>query len=213
MNEQHFCVLICHPISLLFSRYIVPHHYRLLLHPNLTELSFKGSVQIQIDVQNSTNWVVLHSKNLKILQATVLDPNFSHLSDKVAVKLVHTFPICIVLHVNLSCSSSSRHYQFFITLPMNKLVFSLPECSQVVISTFSILSSGENFQKASVVSIRAPTGPAQERAGKPGFALNLCTHAREGEQLAHVTFQNLGFDPLWTYKCTDGIPLFWWAEL
>lgn len=81
---------------------------------------------------------------------------------------------------------------------MNKLVFSLPECSRVVISTFSILSSGENFQKASVVSIRAPTGPAQERAGKPGFALNLCTHAqtREGEQLADVSFQNLGFDPL-----------------
>ncbi|XP_003975193.2 endoplasmic reticulum aminopeptidase 2 [Takifugu rubripes] len=67
---------------LRLPRYIVPHHYRLLLHPNLTELSFKGSVQIQIDVQNSTNWVVLHSKDLKILQATVLDPNFSHLSDK-----------------------------------------------------------------------------------------------------------------------------------
>lgn len=87
MNNQHFCVLICHHISLLFSRYIVPHHYRLLLHPNLTDLSFKGSVQIQIDVQNNTNWVVLHSKDLKILQATVLDQNLSHLSDQVAVNL------------------------------------------------------------------------------------------------------------------------------
>lgn len=198
MNKQHFCVLICHLISLLFSRYIVPHHYRLLLHPNLTDLSFKGSVQIQIDVQNNTNWVVLHSKDLKILQATVLDQNLSHLSDQVAVKLVPAFPICIVIHVNLSCSSCSRHYQFFITLPMNKLVFSLPECSQVVISTFSILSSGENFQKASVVSIRAPTEPAQDRAGKPGFALYSCAlaHPGEGEQLADVSFQNLGFDPL-----------------
>lgn len=197
MNKQHFCVLICHHISLLFSRYIVPHHYRLLLHPNLTDLSFKGSVQIQIDVQNNTNWVVLHSKDLKILQATVLDQKLSHLSDQVAVKLVDTFPICIVIHVNLPCSSCSRHYQFFITLPMNKLVFSLPECSQVVTSTFSILSSGENFQRASVVSIRAPTEPAQERAGKPGFALNFRTHAhtREGEQLAS-SLQNLGFDPL-----------------
>lgn len=68
----------------------------------------------------------------------------------------------------------------------------------MVISTLSILSSVENFQKASVVSIRAPTEPAQERAGKPGFALYFCTHAhtREGEQLADVSFQNLGFDPL-----------------
>lgn len=102
MNKQHFCVLIYHHISLPFSRYIVPHHYHLLLHPNLTDLSFKGSVQIQIDVQNNTNWVVLHSKDLKILQATVLDQNLSHLSDQVAVKLVHTFPIWIVIHVNLS---------------------------------------------------------------------------------------------------------------
>lgn len=198
--------------SLFFSRYIVPHHYHLLLHPNLTTLSFKGSVQIQIDVQNNTNWVVLHSTNLKILQATVLDQNLSHLSDQVAVKVVQTFPSCIIIiiHANPSCSSCSRRCQFFTTLPMNKLVFSLPECSQVVISTFSILSSGENFQKASMGSIRAHTEPAQERAGKPGFALNLCAHAPacEGEQLADVSFQNHGFDPLRTYKCTDGIPLF-----
>lgn len=71
---------------IILHRYIVPHHYHLLLHPNLTSLSFKGSVQIQIDVQNNTNWVVLHSKDLKILQATVLDQNLAHLSDQVDTK-------------------------------------------------------------------------------------------------------------------------------
>lgn len=65
------------------SRYIVPLHYQLSLHPNLTTLSFKGSVQIQIDVQNNTNWVVLHSKGLEIVKATILDQYFAHLSDKV----------------------------------------------------------------------------------------------------------------------------------
>lgn len=65
------------------SRYIVPLHYQLLLHPNLTRLSFNGSVQIQIDVQNNTNWVVLHSKGLEIVMATILDQHFAHLSDKV----------------------------------------------------------------------------------------------------------------------------------
>lgn len=68
---------------LRLPRYIVPLHYQLLLHPNLTRLSFNGSVQIQIDVQNNTNWVVLHSKGLEIVKATILDQHFAHLSDKI----------------------------------------------------------------------------------------------------------------------------------
>uniref|UniRef100_A0A671VPZ0 Aminopeptidase n=1 Tax=Sparus aurata TaxID=8175 RepID=A0A671VPZ0_SPAAU len=60
---------------LRLPRYIIPLHYRLLLHPNITNLSFTGSVQIQIDVQNNTNWVVLHSKGLRISMATILDQN------------------------------------------------------------------------------------------------------------------------------------------
>uniref|UniRef100_A0A671VRK7 Aminopeptidase n=1 Tax=Sparus aurata TaxID=8175 RepID=A0A671VRK7_SPAAU len=68
---------------LRLPRYIIPLHYRLLLHPNITNLSFTGSVQIQIDVQNNTNWVVLHSKGLRISMATILDQNLAHLSDKV----------------------------------------------------------------------------------------------------------------------------------
>uniref|UniRef100_A0A8C1L700 Aminopeptidase n=1 Tax=Cyprinus carpio TaxID=7962 RepID=A0A8C1L700_CYPCA len=63
--------------------YIVPVHYHLLIHPNLTTLKFSGSVKIEIDVKNNTNWVVLHSKNLKIFTATVLDEHEAHLSDKV----------------------------------------------------------------------------------------------------------------------------------
>uniref|UniRef100_A0A673LTD6 Aminopeptidase n=1 Tax=Sinocyclocheilus rhinocerous TaxID=307959 RepID=A0A673LTD6_9TELE len=63
--------------------YIVPVHYHLLIHPNLTTLRFNGSVKIEIDVKNNTNWVVLHSKNLKIFTATVLDEHEAHLSDKV----------------------------------------------------------------------------------------------------------------------------------
>uniref|UniRef100_A0A665WXA7 Aminopeptidase n=1 Tax=Echeneis naucrates TaxID=173247 RepID=A0A665WXA7_ECHNA len=60
---------------LRLPRYIVPLHYRLLLHPDLENLNFTGSVQIQIDVQNNTNWVVLHSKGLQISRATILNQN------------------------------------------------------------------------------------------------------------------------------------------
>uniref|UniRef100_A0A3Q2CW86 Aminopeptidase n=1 Tax=Cyprinodon variegatus TaxID=28743 RepID=A0A3Q2CW86_CYPVA len=68
---------------LRLPRYIVPLHYHLLLHPNLTTLRFTGSVQIQIDVHNNTNWVVLHSKGLQISKATILDPDLAHVSDQV----------------------------------------------------------------------------------------------------------------------------------
>uniref|UniRef100_A0A667YCK6 Aminopeptidase n=1 Tax=Myripristis murdjan TaxID=586833 RepID=A0A667YCK6_9TELE len=60
---------------LRLPRYIIPLHYHLHLHPNLTTLSFSGSVRIQIHVENNTNWVVLHSKGLQISKATVLDEN------------------------------------------------------------------------------------------------------------------------------------------
>uniref|UniRef100_A0AAY4BGQ6 Aminopeptidase n=1 Tax=Denticeps clupeoides TaxID=299321 RepID=A0AAY4BGQ6_9TELE len=63
--------------------YIVPIHYHLLVHPNLTTSQFAGSVKIEIDVKNNTNWVVLHSRNLNVTKATVLDETEAHLSDKV----------------------------------------------------------------------------------------------------------------------------------
>ncbi|XP_037115815.1 endoplasmic reticulum aminopeptidase 2 [Syngnathus acus] len=68
---------------LRLPRYIIPLHYHILVHPNLTSLHFTGSVTIQIDVQNNTNWVVLHSKGLQISKATILDKNLAHLSDQV----------------------------------------------------------------------------------------------------------------------------------
>ncbi|XP_063051183.1 endoplasmic reticulum aminopeptidase 2 isoform X2 [Engraulis encrasicolus] len=63
--------------------YIVPVHYHLLVHPNLTTLRFSGSAKIEIDVRNSTNWVVLHSKGLEIAEATVLDESEAHLAERV----------------------------------------------------------------------------------------------------------------------------------
>ncbi|XP_054628263.1 endoplasmic reticulum aminopeptidase 2 [Dunckerocampus dactyliophorus] len=68
---------------LRLPRYIIPLHYHILVHPNLTSFHFTGSVTIQIDVQNNTNWVVLHSKDLQISKATILDQNLAHLSEQV----------------------------------------------------------------------------------------------------------------------------------
>uniref|UniRef100_A0A8B9I1H5 Aminopeptidase n=1 Tax=Astyanax mexicanus TaxID=7994 RepID=A0A8B9I1H5_ASTMX len=68
--------------KLRLPNYIIPIHYHLLIHPNLTTMRFNGSVKIEIDVKNNTNWVVLHSKNLEITAATVLDESEAHLFDK-----------------------------------------------------------------------------------------------------------------------------------
>ncbi|XP_072521294.1 endoplasmic reticulum aminopeptidase 2 [Salminus brasiliensis] len=68
--------------KLRLPNYIIPIHYHLLIHPNLTTLRSNGSVKIEIDVKNNTNWVVLHSKNLEITAATVLDESEAHLFDK-----------------------------------------------------------------------------------------------------------------------------------
>lgn len=81
---------------LRLPEYIVPLHYHLLLHPNLTILSYIGTVRIELQVQNNTNWVVLHSKGLRITTATVLDQNLAHLSDQVSYSLSTKLscPVC-----------------------------------------------------------------------------------------------------------------------
>ena len=73
-------------VLVLYLRYIVPLHYHLQLHPNLTDLSVTGSVRIQIEVKSDTNWVVLHSKGLQISNATLLDHKLAHLSDQVCTQ-------------------------------------------------------------------------------------------------------------------------------
>lgn len=52
---------------------ITPLHYNLLIHPNLTSLDFMGSVQIQIEVHQDTKTIILHSKDLQISNARLLD--------------------------------------------------------------------------------------------------------------------------------------------
>lgn len=53
---------------------VKPLHYDLFIHPNLTYLNFSGIAQIQIDVQKETRAIILHSKDLLIVRATLLAP-------------------------------------------------------------------------------------------------------------------------------------------
>ncbi|OXB75701.1 UNVERIFIED_CONTAM: hypothetical protein H355_016218 [Colinus virginianus] len=51
--------------------HVVPLHYRLVVHPNLTTLTFTGSVAIDVAVTQATRAVVLHGKRLKVTAAAV----------------------------------------------------------------------------------------------------------------------------------------------
>ncbi|XP_044302161.1 endoplasmic reticulum aminopeptidase 1 isoform X2 [Varanus komodoensis] len=52
-------------------KHVIPVHYDLLIHPNLTTLTFTGLTKIEITVTQKTSSVILHSKYLQIIKATM----------------------------------------------------------------------------------------------------------------------------------------------
>ncbi|XP_053148444.1 endoplasmic reticulum aminopeptidase 1 isoform X2 [Hemicordylus capensis] len=57
--------------NIRLPKHIVPIHYDLLIHPNLTTLTFTGLTKIEITVTEQTHSVILHSKYLHIIKATI----------------------------------------------------------------------------------------------------------------------------------------------
>ncbi|XP_054434263.1 endoplasmic reticulum aminopeptidase 2 [Pteronotus mesoamericanus] len=50
---------------------VIPIHYDLSVHPNLTSLDFVASEQIEVLVRDATQFIILHSKDLEITNATL----------------------------------------------------------------------------------------------------------------------------------------------
>ncbi|XP_053330631.1 endoplasmic reticulum aminopeptidase 1 [Spea bombifrons] len=51
--------------------FIIPQYYDLLIHPNLTTLTFTGLTKIIISVKHPTNFIILHSKHLDITRTSI----------------------------------------------------------------------------------------------------------------------------------------------
>ncbi|KAL2091899.1 hypothetical protein ACEWY4_011697 [Coilia grayii] len=58
--------------SMRLPDHVLPLHYDLLIHPNLTSLDFTGEVSIKMAVQEDTSTIILHSKDLQIYDAALL---------------------------------------------------------------------------------------------------------------------------------------------
>ncbi|XP_017549208.2 endoplasmic reticulum aminopeptidase 1 [Pygocentrus nattereri] len=67
------------PFKMRLPDSVRPLHYDLLIHPNLTFLTFTGSVQIQLEVRQETKHIFLNSKNLHISRALRLGSRHPHL--------------------------------------------------------------------------------------------------------------------------------------
>uniref|UniRef100_A0A8C6CUI2 Aminopeptidase n=1 Tax=Moschus moschiferus TaxID=68415 RepID=A0A8C6CUI2_MOSMO len=50
---------------------VIPLHYDLLIHPNLTSLDFVASEKIEVLVRDATQFIILHSKDLEIINASL----------------------------------------------------------------------------------------------------------------------------------------------
>ncbi|XP_034512443.1 endoplasmic reticulum aminopeptidase 2 isoform X2 [Ailuropoda melanoleuca] len=50
---------------------VIPLHYDLLIHPNLTSLDFVGSEKIEVLVRDATQFIILHSKDLEIMNVVL----------------------------------------------------------------------------------------------------------------------------------------------
>ena len=46
---------------------VIPLHYDLLIHPNLTSLDFVASEKIEVLVRDATQFIILHSKDTPVL--------------------------------------------------------------------------------------------------------------------------------------------------
>ncbi|XP_069748295.1 leucyl-cystinyl aminopeptidase isoform X2 [Narcine bancroftii] len=86
---------------------VVPVHYSLTLHPNLTTVNFTGSVQINLLIMENTNNITLHASGLKITRATITPEANGH--PKNVQVLEYTPHQQIAMKVNPIMSKGERY--------------------------------------------------------------------------------------------------------
>lgn len=104
---------------------VMPVHYDILLHPNLTTMKFSGSVQITVKILQVTWHIILHSSKLNITKATLASLSSSQpkpveileypLNDQIAILASEALPVGQVYNISMEFSSnlSSTYSGFY----------------------------------------------------------------------------------------------------
>ncbi|XP_052411438.1 leucyl-cystinyl aminopeptidase isoform X2 [Carassius gibelio] len=97
---------------------VYPVHYNISLHPNLTLMTFQGSVSILVRVLNETKNIVLHSSDMNITKATFEGKEVHFLEYKPWQQIAFKFPEDLkkgqyVLKINYTASFSSSYDGFY----------------------------------------------------------------------------------------------------
>ncbi|XP_068941248.1 endoplasmic reticulum aminopeptidase 1 isoform X2 [Petaurus breviceps papuanus] len=70
--------------------YILPVHYNLLIHANLTTLTFSGATEVEITVNQPTSSIILHSQHLQITKATLREKSQDNAAEQPLTVLEYT---------------------------------------------------------------------------------------------------------------------------
>ncbi|KAL0192810.1 hypothetical protein M9458_011106, partial [Cirrhinus mrigala] len=95
-----------------------PVHYNISLHPNLTLMTFQGSVSILVEVLHETKNIVLHSSDMNITKATFEGKEVHVLEYKPWQQIAIKFPEDLkkgkyVLNVNYTANLSNSYDGFY----------------------------------------------------------------------------------------------------
>lgn len=181
-KQSHLDPNLSFPWSRLrLPRFVLPVHYHLLVHPDFNSLSFNGSVQIDINVQNSTNWIVLHSKGLKITKATIFGGNFTSFFDQ-SLPVLYNPP-----HEQVGVFSSrvlSTGQKYFLYLEFNAV---LSDGFYGFYKSTYKTSSGETRVLASTHFEPTSARMAFPCFDEPGFKANFTVKIRRGPEFISLS--------------------------
>uniref|UniRef100_A0A673M0Z8 Aminopeptidase n=1 Tax=Sinocyclocheilus rhinocerous TaxID=307959 RepID=A0A673M0Z8_9TELE len=95
-----------------------PVHYNISIHPNLTLMTFQGSVSILVQVLHETKNIVLHSSGMNIIKATFEGKEVHFLEYKPWQQIAFKFPEDLkkgqyVLNINYTANLSSSFDGFY----------------------------------------------------------------------------------------------------
>ncbi|XP_035235118.1 endoplasmic reticulum aminopeptidase 1b [Anguilla anguilla] len=159
---------------------VLPLYYDLFIHPNLTTLDFTGTIHIQLEVLEDTSVIILHSKDLRISKAALLE------SSRILPLQVLEYPAFQQVALQADGVTLTRGSRCAVYL---EFAANLSESFHGLYKSTYRTSEGEVRVMASTqfeaTSARAAFPCFDEPAFKANFSIRICREAR------HISLSNM----------------------